>query len=414
MDSIEQAFNSIQEIKKYLCQFADTYEVCVILDSNETQTALNIGKYEMLIGLGLKVQYTGSVLEQLNQANSSSYWKFVSMEYGNITNNNAYIFEPEYVFAILKNEKKLRILNNGVSKEQFQHMLRSFREVKTETPTKAPVHIEFTAATTKEEYKNTVANIREDIINGKYYEMNYCIAFNAYTRPLPWMNYFYILNNLSKAPFASFCKLGNKVILCSSPERFLMKNGNHLISQPIKGTNKLLTGKQNIQQLEKLKNSEKERAENVMIVDLVRNDLAKVCIPGTIKVDELFGTYAYKTVNHLVSTVSGTCRSDVNLLDIFEALYPMGSMTGAPKIEVMKYIHKYEKEERGTYSGCIGYISPTQDFDFNVVIRTLVYEKDQQLLSYNVGSAITFDSNDESEYEECLLKGARMADTFSA
>jgi para-aminobenzoate synthetase component 1 len=149
-----------------------------------------------------------------------------------------------------------------------------------------------------------------------------------------------------------------------------------------------------------------------MIVDLVRNDLARICLSGTVKVDELCGAYTYRSVNHLVSSVSGELKPEVGLTDIFQAMFPMGSMTGAPKLEVMKHIELYETGSRGIYSGCIGYISPDGDFDFNVVIRTLVYEPDSGKVSYRVGSAITYDSIPEKEYEECMLKGSRLASVF--
>jgi para-aminobenzoate synthetase component 1 len=184
------------------------------------------------------------------------------------------------------------------------------------------------------------------------------------------------------------------------------------LSQPIKGTNKRLLGDENTHQLNVLSSSVKERAENVMIVDLVRNDMSKISKPGSVKVKELCGAYAYKSVNHLVSTVESELIEDISCSNAFDALFPMGSMTGAPKIEVMKHILDYENQERGFYSGCIGYLDPNGNFDFNVCIRTLIYNAKQKEISYNVGSAITYDSCPEEEYEECLIKGSRMLSVF--
>jgi para-aminobenzoate synthetase component I len=147
-----------------------------------------------------------------------------------------------------------------------------------------------------------------------------------------------------------------------------------------------------------------------MIVDLVRNDLAKICKTGTIRVEELFGTYPFALVNQMISTISGRLNEGTTLSEIFKALFPMGSMTGAPKIEVMKNIEEYENAERGLYSGCIGYVMPDGNFDFNVVIRTMVEDKLKSLVSYQVGGAITYDSIPENEYEECLLKAKGLID----
>ncbi|NQW42990.1 MAG: chorismate-binding protein, partial [Bacteroidetes bacterium] len=174
--------------------------------------------------------------------------------------------------------------------------------------------------------------------------------------------------------------------------------------------NKRLIGEANNEQLNILKQSEKELAENVMIVDLVRNDLTKVCKTGTIKVEELCGTYAFSKVNQMISTVTGQLQEKESFFEIMQALFPMGSMTGAPKIEVIKNIELFEQTKRGLYSGCVGYIMPNKDFDFNVVIRTLVIEENQ--IHFHVGGAITFDSEAEKEFEECLLKGNSITDLF--
>ena len=414
METIEQAFGNLADIKEWLYRFADTYTHCRIYDSNETQAALKEGPYELLVALGQKLKYSGTASEQLRVAETSPWWKFVSLHYGLISDAKleAYVYEPEFVFIIKRSTSKLKIVNNGTDSAAFQHMLRAFREQAIERPAQAPVNIQFMAGTDKAEYLKQVECIRNDIREGKYYEINYCIEFSAPFKANSCLSYFAALNELSRAPFAAYVKHAHFTLLCSSPERFLLKQGSRLLSQPIKGTNKRLPGKLNDVQLEHLKNSEKERAENVMIVDLVRNDLARVCRSGTIKVEELYGAYAYLSVNHLVSSVSGVLRADACLQDMFSALYPMGSMTGAPKTEVMKHIALYEKSERGIYSGCVGYIAPDGDFDLNVVIRTLVYDRVKSEISYKVGSAITYDSSAEHEYEECLLKGSRMASLF--
>jgi para-aminobenzoate synthetase component 1 len=213
------------------------------------------------------------------------------------------------------------------------------------------------------------------------------------------------LSEISSAPFGAYYKLNDKYLLCSSPERFMKKAGNKLISQPIKGTIKRGgTDEEDIELKHSLLNDVKERAENVMIVDLVRNDLAKSCRPGSVKVEELFGIYTYPTVHQMISTVTGELDEQTHFIDALRNAFPMGSMTGAPKIEVMKLIEYYETTKRGLFSGSVGYITPDGDFDFNVVIRSLFYNEANKYLSYSTGGAITYDSIPEKEYEECMLK----------
>jgi para-aminobenzoate synthetase component 1 len=208
--------------------------------------------------------------------------------------------------------------------------------------------------------------------------------------------------------------LEDKFLLCASPERYLKKENQQLISQPIKGTwqRNHESDAGDASYKEALYNSKKDRAENVMVVDLVRNDLSKICEEGTVKVDELFGIYTFPQVHQMISTISGTMRNDLHWVDAIEATFPMGSMTGAPKKRVMELIDQYEKTKRGIYSGAVGYVKPNGDFDFNVVIRSLMYNEANHYLSYQVGGGITFYSDPELEYEECLLKAQGIKRLF--
>ncbi len=414
MESTEQAFDNLEALKSTLYHFADSFATCYVLDSNQTETALKEGPYEMLVAIGEKKPYTGTLSEQLDKAYDSGHWSFLALPYGSIDKPTQafHIVQPEMVFSIRRNENALKIHNNGISKQRFQFLLRAFRGFEHEKAGQAPVRIDFHSETSEQAYLEQVETIRNDIYNGKYYELNYCIEFKAHSKTKGWLPYYLRLNASTKAPFAAYMKCPKCVMLCSSPERFLLKQSDRLLSQPIKGTNKRLQGKENEKQLEILRNSEKERAENVMIVDLVRNDLAKVSIPGSVKVNELYKAYAYLSVNHLVSSISSELKERISLSAIIRALYPMGSMTGAPKVEVMKHIEAYEKGSRGLYSGCLGYIKPSRDFDLNVVIRTLVYDSQSSEISYKVGSAITYDSVAKEEYDECMIKGSRMLSTF--
>jgi para-aminobenzoate synthetase component 1 len=154
--------------------------------------------------------------------------------------------------------------------------------------------------------------------------------------------------------------------------------------------------------------SEKEKAENLMIVDLVRNDLARSSKTGSVKVEELFGIYSFSQVHQMISTVSSQIKETTSAVEAIKNAFPMGSMTGAPKVMAMELIEKYENTKRGLYSGAIGYFAPNSDFDFNVVIRSIQYNESKQYLNFEVGSAITYDSDANLEYEECLLKAQAM------
>ncbi|MGZ8556814.1 MAG: chorismate-binding protein, partial [Chitinophagaceae bacterium] len=209
-------------------------------------------------------------------------------------------------------------------------------------------------------------------------------------------------------------RLNDKWLLCASPERFLKKEGNKILAQPIKGTSKRIQGDENKDEQKKseLFNSDKDRSENVMVVDLMRNDLSKICEEGTVKVDELFGIYSFPQVHQMISTISGVLKNNISFLDIVRATFPMGSMTGAPKKRVMEMIAKYEKSKRGIFSGAVGYISPSGDFDFNVIIRSIMYNSSSEYLSFQTGSGITFYSDPEKEWDECLLKAEAMKKVF--
>ena len=272
-----------------------------------------------------------------------------------------------------------------------------------------------TSRTSMNNYLTNVRSIKDQIKAGDFYEMNYCCEFYAEQSCIDPLTVFNKLNERSKAPFSSFFKLNDKYLLCSSPERFLKKVGNKVISQPIKGTiRKGRSEEENKQLQDELGNSEKERAENVMIVDLVRNDLAKNAKPGTVKVEELFGIYEFPTVHQMISTVTAELKEGVHPVDVIRDAFPMGSMTGAPKVEVMKNIEAYEDQKRGLYSGSVGYLTPDSDFDLNVVIRSVFYNEAKEYVSIQVGSAITYDADPDAEYDELLLKAKGMLDALGA
>jgi para-aminobenzoate synthetase component 1 len=268
--------------------------------------------------------------------------------------------------------------------------------------------------TTRKHYIENVNKIKEAIIEGEFYEMNYCIEYATKSSYFDPVHCYQKLNEISPMPFSVLMKIGSKYLICASPERFLKKQGNEIISQPIKGTIKRSFDKQEDDLLKKqLLESEKERAENLMIVDLVRNDLAKSAETGSVKVKELFGIYTFKRIHQMISTVTASHDPKIPVTDIIKNAFPMGSMTGAPKIRVMVEIDKLEDSARGLYSGAVGFFTPEGEFDFNVVIRSIIYDAESSQISFHVGSAITYDSDPEHEYNECLLKAESLFEVLS-
>lgn len=257
----------------------------------------------------------------------------------------------------------------------------------------------------KLEYIDTVERIRRHILGGDLYEMNFCQEFYAEDAHIDPLAAFERLNAIARAPFAAFLRWRDRYLLCGSPERFLKKEGDGLLSQPIKGTRPRGATPETDEALRRaLSESEKDRAENVMIVDLVRNDFARHCLPGSVVVEELFGVYSFATVHQMISTVRGRLSASVHPLDALRDAFPMGSMTGAPKVMAMSLTEQYERTRRGLYAGALGYITPEGDFDFNVVIRSILYNAATRYLSVQVGGAITHHSIPEEEYEECMVK----------
>jgi para-aminobenzoate synthetase component 1 len=260
----------------------------------------------------------------------------------------------------------------------------------------------------RNEYLDAVQALKMHIARGDCYEINFCQEFYVEDISLDPVRAYQRLAAISPNPFSAYYHNDHAYLLCASPERYLKKSGALILSQPIKGTIARAEGKNDELQKNKLLQNPKERSENVMIVDLVRNDLSKICTQGTVVADELFGIYTFPQVHQMISTVRGELRPGIGFSEILQASFPMGSMTGAPKKKVMELIDRYEAGRRGLYSGALGYIDPSGDFDFNVVIRSILYNQSTAYLSFPAGSAITHHSDPGQEYEECLLKAAAM------
>ena len=261
----------------------------------------------------------------------------------------------------------------------------------------------------KDAYCLKVEKVLEHIKKGDIYEANLCQEFFVENTTIDPYDIYTHLNTISEPPFATFFKNENRYLLSASPERYIKKEGYKIISQPIKGTAKRLADTTDDKKIARdLSSNIKERSENIMIVDLVRNDLSKTAQKGSLRVKELCKVYSFKQVHQMISTITSTVDHSVHPVDVIRKTFPMGSMTGAPKISAMKILESLEESKRGLYSGTVGYFTPEGDFDFNVVIRSILYNETNKYISFSAGGAITAKSIPEKEYEECLLKAKAM------
>ena len=310
-----------------------------------------------------------------------------------------FFFQPE---IIIRFDKKEMIIESETENEEkiFHEIMGAKKPVSNK-----PAQINIQNGIDKDEYISIIQKLLEHILRGDCYEINFCQEFFAENAVIDPLQLYKKLSIISPNPFSAFYKLRDKYLLCASPERFLKKQKNKILSQPIKGTSKRMADphKDNESKME-LFGSSKDRSENVMIVDLVRNDLSKICLEGTVKADELYKIYSFPQVHQMISTVSGELKGGICVAEIIRSTFPMGSMTGAPKKKVLELIEKYERTKRGIFSGALGYIDPEGDFDFNVVIRSIMYNSANEYLSFQAGSGITFYSDPQKEWEECLLK----------
>lgn len=325
--------------------------------------------------------------------------------------NPASIHTPNLIFVVPKEYIKLEDENYNLSTLSTEAQFKLRELLKKE---KHSFPCKFEAKTTKEEYLKTVETLKEHIQQGDFYEINYCQEFvSTNTTKVDPIAVYQTINSITSAPFSAFVQFESFALACGSPERFIKKTGNSIISQPIKGTApRGATPEDDALICKTLLEDPKERAENVMIVDLVRNDLSKIAKKGSVQVPELFGIYTFPTVHQMISTISCELKENTKISDLLKATFPMGSMTGAPKISALKHIEYYENFKRGFYSGSVGIIEENGDFDWNVIIRSMQINLTDNTLSCAVGGAITIDCEPEKEYQECLIKVGRILQPF--
>ncbi|WP_430408855.1 aminodeoxychorismate synthase component I [Kordia sp.] len=431
--TLKISLESTEHIKQQLLLWSQQYHEIVWLDSNNYQQKYS--EFDAILAVdAFTVLQTDHVqgFQKLDEyQRTTNDWIFGYLSYDlkndveNLVSQNhdglefpeLYFFQPKKLFFLKGNTLEVQylravddeleedveaILNTKIDLEIFTN-----KTLNKENRPKIKLRIH------KDEYHEKVNAVLAHIHRGDIYEANFCQEFYAENATIDPVSTYAHLNAISKPPFATYMRLSDKYILSASPERYIKKNGTKITSQPIKGTAKRVSNPIEDQKLATdLQNDEKERAENVMIVDLVRNDLAKTAKKGSVKVEELCKIYTFDQVHQMISTVTSEVSETQNLVEILQTTFPMGSMTGAPKISAMKIIENLEETKRGIYSGAIGYFTPENNFDFNVVIRSILYNSSKKYVSYSVGGAITAKSIPEKEYEECLIKAKAMREAL--
>jgi para-aminobenzoate synthetase component 1 len=406
----------INVFKQKALQWAASFEVCCCLDSNKYSDPYT--QYDCLIAIGndqTLASNAGNAFDKLHYFyEEHKDWMFGLLSYelknevedlssrhtDQLNFPDLFFFIPTYLIALQGDE--IKVIKGDSS------IIGTIHQIELDNLAIKP-KLKIESKFDRETYITTVEKLKSHIKRGDIYEVNFCQEFFANHAEINPLAVYNELNALSPTPFAGFFKIYDQYILSATPERFLCKRGNRLISQPIKGTAKRSSNGVEDEQIKvALKSSIKEQAENVMIVDLVRNDLTKSAVQGSVKVDELFGIYTFPQVHQMISTISCELNPAIHFIDAIKNTFPMGSMTGAPKIKAMELIDAYEKSKRGAFSGSFGCISPMGDFDFNVIIRSILYNATEQYLSFQVGGAITYAANSEAEYEECLLKASAI------
>lgn len=411
----------LPNFKNQLLYWANQFREVVFLESNEYSQ--NYSSFESVLAIeaftSIKTD-TENAFQDLHQYQSQTKdWLFGYLSY-DLKNDiedlhsknhdglafpDLFFFQPKKLFLIKGDQLEiqyLRMCDDEIASD--------FQEIIAIVPiTHHPSSIKIQQRISKENYLLKVSKMLEHIHRGDIYEANFCMEFftdNAQIEPL---EIYQKLNAISEPPFAVYFKNNFQYLLSASPERYLRKEGTKIISQPIKGTARRSFDLEQDEQLKSdLSQNEKERSENIMIVDLVRNDLSHTATKGSVRVEELCQIYTFKQVHQMISTIVSEVEITTSPIEILRTTFPMGSMTGAPKISALQIIEDLEETKRGLYSGAVGYFTPTGDFDFNVVIRSILYDTQNKYLSFSVGSAITSQSTPELEYEECLLKAKAM------
>lgn len=422
--SIFKQLDNPNAFKKQLLNWSQQFREVTFLDSNINYNKdSKYSSFDMVLAVdsftSIVTDYT-NVFEDLHQYQSKTKdWLFGYMSYDlkndveDLKSKNfdglhfpdLFFFQPKKLFFLKGNQLEIQYLNMVDDEVEVDF----YEILNHQSPTTNHQLPKINQRVSKEKYIEKVSKMLDHIDRGDIYEANFCMEFFAKDAEINPSQVYESLNAISEPPFAVYFKNKDNYLISASPERYLKKIDTKIITQPIKGTAKRSFYMELDEELKiNLSKDAKERSENIMIVDLVRNDLSHTATKGSVQVEELCQVYTFKQVHQMISTVVSNVENITSPIQIIKSTFPMGSMTGAPKISAMKIIEDLEETKRGLYSGAVGYFTPNGDFDFNVVIRSILYNSSNQYLSFSVGSAITSLSIPEKEYEECLLKAKAM------
>lgn len=429
----KQTLKKTEVFRQNALAWAQQYDDIIWLDSNRHNQQYS--KYDAILAVDAFTAIQTDYYEAFNKLkeyhNTTKDWIFGYLTYDlkndveMLQSNNfdglafpdLYFFQPKKIFLFKDDTVEIHYLKAVDDElEGDISLIENFEDINfNHSINSSENEIKIKLRTSKDAYFEKVNTMLNHINRGDIYEANFCQEFYAENTIIQPLDSYRKLNTISKAPFATFLKLNDKYLLSASPERYIKKEGNTIISQPIKGTAKRETDMvmDNLLKYD-LVADEKERSENIMIVDLVRNDLSKTAIKGSVNVTELCKIYSFNQVHQMISTITSKVEETINCIDIIKTTFPMGSMTGAPKVSAMQIIEALENTKRGLYSGTVGYITPNNDFDFNVVIRSILYNETKKYVSYSVGGAITSKSVPLKEYEECLIKAKAMREVLES
>jgi para-aminobenzoate synthetase component 1 len=419
--TVVKDISAIPNFTNQLLYWANQFREVVLLDSNAFHQKYST--YDAVLAVdaltSLQTDYNNAFQDLQQYQSQTKDWLFGYLSYDlkndieelhsnnfdGLTFPDLFFFQPKKLFLIKGNQVEIQYLR--MCDDEIES---DFEDITSITPiTHYPLPITINQRISKENYLLKVSKMLEHIQRGDIYEANFCMEFYAENAKIDPLEMYHKLNTISEAPFAVYFKNAAHYLLSASPERYLRKEGTRLISQPIKGTSKRSADPIADAQFKvDLAQNEKERSENIMIVDLVRNDLSHTATKGSVAVEELCEIYTFKQVHQMISTIVSEVENTTSPVEIIRTTFPMGSMTGAPKISALQIIETLEETKRGLYSGAVGYFTPEGDFDFNVVIRSILYNAKNEYLSFSVGSAITAQAIAEQEYEECLLKAKAM------
>ena len=425
-----KSISDTENFKKQLIHWANQFREVVFLDSNNYSQKYS--SYDLVLAVdaftSIKTDSENAFQDLYQYQSQTKDWLFGYLSYDLKNDTEAlqshnfdgldfpdlFFFQPKKLFLVKDNQVEIQYLRNCDDEidSDFNEITISQSE---ELTTYNLEHFSIQQRISKENYLSKVAKMLEHIHRGDIYEANFCMEFFANDAKIEPLAIYQKLNEISEPPFAVYFRNNTQHLLSASPERYLRKEGTKVISQPIKGTAKRSVDTNEDEQSKlDLVHNEKERSENIMIVDLVRNDLSQTATKGSVQVEELCQPYTFKQVHQMISTVVSEVELTTSPIEILRTTFPMGSMTGAPKISAMQIIEELEETKRGLYSGAVGYFTPTNDFDFNVVIRSILYNATNNYLSFSVGSAITSLSDPAMEYEECLLKAKAMFEVLQS